>query len=327
MQRRRVRGGVHDLRAQGRRRRRRGRVVRRACRLGRGFIPRIRPPTFRSRLLAAEITREKLYLRLHDELPYATPSKPKVDGAQGRLGQDRPGDLCRARGPEGDRAGQRRPRDQGDRRSLAARTGRDASAVACICSCSSRCARTGPRRASITAPSASNSRKSRRAHGMERRSHRAVGASAWRNLRHPGSALTRAHGMAGIWDSCGAAHRAAAKPTLQPGNTLLCALARAAVRASRQFFRRAGEIARRRHDGQRDALAGLNAFASVAVRRCPSASRMKRLRAGEILLDAIAADDFAIGRRSMCAGKRDCWRRWASASICRAARRRAGSTI
>ncbi len=47
-------------------------VRRRACRKVRGSIRKIRPPTFRSRLLAAEITREKLYLRLHDELPYAS---------------------------------------------------------------------------------------------------------------------------------------------------------------------------------------------------------------------------------------------------------------
>ena len=39
---------------------------------GPGSIPRTRPPTCRSRLLAAEITREKIYHRLHDELPYAS---------------------------------------------------------------------------------------------------------------------------------------------------------------------------------------------------------------------------------------------------------------
>src|SRR5215813_1279583 len=37
------------------------------CRKARGTIPRTRSPT---RQLAAEITREKLYLRLHQELPY-----------------------------------------------------------------------------------------------------------------------------------------------------------------------------------------------------------------------------------------------------------------
>ena len=45
---------------------------RRACRRARGFIRKTRPPIFPSRLLAAEITREKIYLRLHDELPYAS---------------------------------------------------------------------------------------------------------------------------------------------------------------------------------------------------------------------------------------------------------------
>ncbi len=78
-----------------------------------------------SRLLAAEITREKLYLRLHDELPYATTVETekweeKKDGSA----QDRPDHLCAARRPEGHRAGQGRQGGQGHRRGRAPRDGR-----------------------------------------------------------------------------------------------------------------------------------------------------------------------------------------------------------
>ena len=45
---------------------------RRACRKGPGSIPEDQAADIPSRLLAAEITREKIYLRLHDELPYAS---------------------------------------------------------------------------------------------------------------------------------------------------------------------------------------------------------------------------------------------------------------
>ena len=49
------------------------------------------------RQLAAEITREKLYLKLHQELPYqSTVETETLDGAQGRLGADRADDLCGA---------------------------------------------------------------------------------------------------------------------------------------------------------------------------------------------------------------------------------------
>ena len=68
------------------------------------------------RLLAAEITREKIFERLHDELPYASTVETELwkDHA-GRLGADRADDLCDARGPQEDRDRRRRPYDQGDR--------------------------------------------------------------------------------------------------------------------------------------------------------------------------------------------------------------------
>ena len=41
-----------------------------------------------SRLLAAEVTREKIYLRLHDELPYSARSKPR-SGKSARTARSR----------------------------------------------------------------------------------------------------------------------------------------------------------------------------------------------------------------------------------------------
>ena len=67
------------------------------------------------RQLAAEITREKLYLRLHQELPYA--SHVETEGWEERKDgtrAHRAGDLRRARQPEEDRARQGRRHDQGD---------------------------------------------------------------------------------------------------------------------------------------------------------------------------------------------------------------------
>ncbi len=45
--------------------------VPRRCQTGPWLYPEDQAADIPSRLLAAEITREKLYLRLHDELPYA----------------------------------------------------------------------------------------------------------------------------------------------------------------------------------------------------------------------------------------------------------------
>ena len=68
------------------------------------------------RSLAAEITREKLIERLHDELPYqATVETELVEGPAGRLRPHRADDLRHPREPPQDRAGRGRAHDQGDR--------------------------------------------------------------------------------------------------------------------------------------------------------------------------------------------------------------------
>ena len=67
-------------------------------------------------MLAAEITREKIYERLHEELPYrSTVETDQWQQRAGRLGADRADDLRRAREPAEDRARQGRPDHQGDR--------------------------------------------------------------------------------------------------------------------------------------------------------------------------------------------------------------------
>ena len=67
----RLRRHLHDLRrARPRRRRPAGAGSPRRCPPGPGSTPRTRSPTCPLRLIAAEITREKLTLRLHQELPY-----------------------------------------------------------------------------------------------------------------------------------------------------------------------------------------------------------------------------------------------------------------
>ena len=63
------------------------------------------------RQLAAEITREKLFTELHQELPYqSTVETENWKELQGRLGAHRADDLCRAREPAQDRARQGRRR-------------------------------------------------------------------------------------------------------------------------------------------------------------------------------------------------------------------------
>ena len=70
------------------------------------------------RQLAAEITREKLFERLHQELPYhSTVETESVEGIARRQNPHRADDLCRAREPAQDRDRQRRPDAQVDRRS------------------------------------------------------------------------------------------------------------------------------------------------------------------------------------------------------------------
>ena len=68
------------------------RLVRRAdAAKATGSIRKTRPPIFPRACWPAEITREKLYLRLHDELPYATRSRPRSRDRDGRtVRSDRP---------------------------------------------------------------------------------------------------------------------------------------------------------------------------------------------------------------------------------------------
>ncbi len=71
------------------------------------FYPEDQIADLPMRMIAAEITREKLTLRLHEELPYQlTVETEKLGRQEGRLHADRPVDLCDARWPQGDRAGQ-----------------------------------------------------------------------------------------------------------------------------------------------------------------------------------------------------------------------------
>ena len=96
------------------------------------------------RHLAAEITREKLYSRLHQELPYQS----TVETECGRNCKDGSVRIEQtiyvdAREPAQDRARQGRADHQGDRRRGAARDRRTSSKRRCICSCSSRCASAG----------------------------------------------------------------------------------------------------------------------------------------------------------------------------------------
>ena len=103
----------------------------------RGCIRKTRPPIFPSRLLAAEVTREKIYLRLHDELPYASAVETekweeRKDGSV-KIDQmiyvQRDGQKAIVLGKGG-------ADHQEDRRTGARGTGRHCSAAACICSCS-----------------------------------------------------------------------------------------------------------------------------------------------------------------------------------------------
>jgi len=105
-------------------------------------------------------------------------------------------------------------------------------------------------------------------------------------------ALTRTHGRhMGIVR--GGASRSR-KPTLQPGNTLL---AHWRARLSEHLGNFSIEPVKSRAGDMLDsgdALAGLNAFASVAGAALPEREPHENIyHAAEILLDAIAADDFA----------------------------------
>ena len=71
------------------------------------------------RHLAAEITREKIFRQLHQELPYqSTVETELVDRAQGQVDPHRANDFRRARKPAQDRARQERRHHQVDRRGI-----------------------------------------------------------------------------------------------------------------------------------------------------------------------------------------------------------------
>ena len=136
-----------------RRRRRRSAPIWFAARMPEGpwLYPEDQAADMPSRLLAAEITREKIYLRLHRRTALRHRGRDReVGGAQGRLGQDRPDrSMSSATARRRSCSARAAPRS---RRSASWRAGRwrECSAAACISSCSSRCARTGPRSASTT---------------------------------------------------------------------------------------------------------------------------------------------------------------------------------
>ncbi len=78
------------------------------------------------RQLAAEITREKIFRQLHQELPYqSTVETELVDRAEGQVRADRADRLCRARKPAQDRAREGRVGHQVDRCGIPQGTDRD----------------------------------------------------------------------------------------------------------------------------------------------------------------------------------------------------------
>ena len=89
------------------------------------------------RHLAAEITREKIFRQLHQELPYqSTVETDSWTERKDKSDPHRADDFCRARKPAQDRARQGRRHHQVDRRGLRARRSPRSSACPCICSCS-----------------------------------------------------------------------------------------------------------------------------------------------------------------------------------------------
>ena len=113
------------------------------------------------RQLAAEITREKLFERLHQELPYhstvETEAWKELRGGDVRIEQtiyvERESQRKIVLGKGG-------ADDQGDRRGCAQGNRRDRRAARCTCSCSSRCARAGAKTPSAIARWGWNSRRS-----------------------------------------------------------------------------------------------------------------------------------------------------------------------
>ncbi len=103
------------------------------------------------RWLAAEVTREQVFLQLHDELPYS--AAVETEAWQERTdGSVRIDQVIYVR-REGQRAivlGDKGSADQGDRRPRPRRTRNACWSAASISSCSSRCATTGSRIPSAT---------------------------------------------------------------------------------------------------------------------------------------------------------------------------------
>ena len=153
----------------------------------------------------------------------------RVEGTERRRGAHRADDLCRARKPAQDRAGQGRPDHQGDRRRRAARDRRDDRSRRCICFCSSRCASAGATIRNAIAKWGWSFRRNR-VDAMDRRRHRARRAAPRGGECHPRADDARARppsrsgaGRGGLAAAAGAA----------AGQSRQRDLARAARRASR----------------------------------------------------------------------------------------------
>ena len=245
------------------------------------------------RLLASEITREKLYMRLHEELPYATAVETELwterkDGSV-KIDQviyvQREGQKAIVLG-KGGRA--IKAIGEGSRRELEEDTGpaRPSVPVRKAARELGRDART-LRRHRPRIPGRVN-----RVHGMERRGHRAVGASPWRNLSHPGDA--DAHARPAHGDRAGRRVHVAASRPCNP-----------AIHCSRIGGRGCPSISAISRSSR---CGRARATCSTAVRRWPVSMPLRAWRgavlperepheniyhAAEILLDAIAAEDFS----------------------------------
>ena len=118
------------------------------------------------RQLAAEITREKLFERLHQELPYHGDGRDRgVDRPEERFGARRADDLSSSATARR-RSSSARPAPPSRRsRWRRARKSPRSPRSRCTSSSSSRCARTGPTTRNATAPWGSSSRRGRRCAG------------------------------------------------------------------------------------------------------------------------------------------------------------------
>ncbi len=106
-------------------------------------------------------------------------------------------------------------------------------------------------------------------------------------------ALTRAHGRHAGLVRGGGSRKAA--PTLQPGNVHVHLVWRARLNEHLGNFTSEPQKSRAGHLMEsRDALTGLNAFTAIAIACLPEREAHRSVfEAGEVLLDAMAGDDFA----------------------------------